>query len=356
MQQYLDLLDDVLSAPVRGDRTGTGTHSVFGRQMRFINIDKQFPIVTTKKVAFRLISAELEWMLRGETNIKFLLQRNCHIWNDWPFKKWYTENRKKGDPRFEELTPESRQAFMKTFTHMILHDEDFAVRWGDCGPVYGFQWRKWYGRHQFMHDDDPIDQIATLLYDLKRTPESRRMIVSAWNVGDLEAMIPSGLPPCHMFMQFYTRPLTMRQRMDRSSKYSHVDETWIADASIDGKNRTKLDEEGIPERFLDCQVYIRSNDLFLGAPYNISQYALLTHLVAKTVNMVPGELVVTIGDAHIYLNHVEQVKEQLKRKPHALPSLNIKAWHPDPKDYVHGIDFFLENYVSEDAIKAEIAV
>lgn len=330
MQQYLDLLREVLDAPVRGDRTGTGTHSVFGRSMRFSNVAKAFPLVTTKKVWFYGVFHELKWMLAGDTNIRYLLDHNVSIWTDWPLK-YYNQQHP------EDLLSKEE------FELRIKNDDKFARTWGDCGPVYGYQWRYWRRNMSFIHhgekqgmniylvtgdDEEYVDQIDTIIEQLYTNPEDRRIILNAWNVGDIEAMTVSGLPPCHMMAQFYTRPVAPNTR--------------------DLPPNEEL-------RYLDCQVYIRSNDLFLGAPFNIAQYALLMHLLAHTVGMIPGDLVYTIGDAHIYLNHVDQVREQLTRTPGILPTLQITKTYNDPKLY-NWEDLKLIGYNSQAIITGKIAV
>ena len=288
--KYHELLHTVMQQPERGDRTGTGTRSLFGYQMRFENLDREFPLITTKKVHMKSIIYELLWMLKGDTNIKYLTDNGVTIWNEWA-------------------------------------DEN-----GDLGPVYGSQWRNFNG----------VDQIKQAIESLKNNPNNRRNIVTAWNPPEIPNM---KLPPCHMMFQFYTRPIPIEKRRAFASK----------------KNIYPVDSQltscGIPEYYLDCQVYIRSNDLFLGAPFNIAQYALLIHLVAKTVNMLPGTLVYTIGDAHIYSNHYEQVKEQLSRKSAGdTPYLEILGEAKEnPADYEYD-QIKLHNYVSHIAIKADVAV
>lgn len=348
-RQYHTILEELLEAPTRGDRTGTGTRSIFGRQLRFSNLETQFPLITTKRVWFKGIFHELKWMLMGDTNIKYLVDNGVSIWTDWPLKKYNAENHD------FPLTKEDFENKIRTNERDWGSNELFADKWGDCGPVYGWQWRSWNGTKHITSDQAAIDQIAGIINDLKTTPESRRMIVSAWNVADIPEMIPSGLPPCHYTFQFYTRPLTMRERLNRSKLYD-LNEQWESDSPMAGKNKRKLDEEGIPERYLDCHVVIRSNDAYLGMPFNIAQYALLTHLIAKTVNMIPGELVYTVGDCHLYLNHEEQAREQLSRySAGESPKLFINGYYNDPKDYEWS-DIRLDDYISHDAIKAPIAV
>lgn len=264
MQQYHDLLNHVLAhGHVKTDRTGTGTVSVFGYQMRF-NLAEGFPLLTTKKVHLKSIIHELLWFLQGSTNIAYLKEHGVSIWDEW------------------------------------------ADEQGNLGPVYGYQWRNWP-----KPDGSHIDQITQVVNQIKKTPDSRRLIVSAWNVADVERM---KLPPCHAFFQFYV---------------------------ADGK--------------LSCQLYQRSADIFLGVPFNIASYALLTMMVAQVCDLQLGDFVHTLGDAHIYSNHMEQVKEQLSRTPRALPNMRI---NPEVKDIFafKFDDFTLENYDPYPAIKAPVAV
>jgi thymidylate synthase len=264
MKQYLDLLDYVLKNGVeKKDRTGTGTVSVFGYQMRF-DLEKGFPLLTTKKLHLKSILFELLWFLKGETNTKFLNENNVTIWNEWA-------------------------------------DKD-----GELGHIYGYQWRSW-GKAE----GGKIDQISQVIESIKIDPDSRRHIVSAWNVGELDMM---ALPPCHILFQFYV---------------------------ANGR--------------LSCQMYQRSADIFLGVPFNIASYALLTMMVAQATGLKPGDFVHTIGDAHLYLNHIEQAKLQLTREPYKLPKMNV---NPDVKnifDFKYE-DFHLENYISHPHIKAQISV
>ena len=264
MKQYLDLLQHILDHGVKKqDRTGTGTISTFGYQMRF-NLQEGFPLVTTKKVHLKSIIYELLWFLNGDTNVKYLQDHGVRIWNEWA-------------------------------------DEN-----GDLGPVYGYQWRHWR-----TPDGKEVDQIANLIEGLKKNPDSRRHIVSAWNPADVDDM---ALPPCHTMFQFYV---------------------------VDGR--------------LSCQLYQRSGDTFLGIPFNIASYALLTMMVAQVCGLQPGDFVHTIGDAHIYLNHIEQVKLQLSRTPYPLPTMKI---NPDVRDIFSFKyeDFTLENYQCHPTIKGEISV
>lgn len=281
MKQYLDLLKDIKDNGLeKTDRTGVGTYSLFGRQIR-CNLQEGFPLITTKKMFTKGIIVELLWFLRGDTNIKFLHDHNVHIWDEWA-------------------------------------DEN-----GDLGPVYGKQWRNWTnmvkkgGWVDEYYENEPIDQINNLIKDLRNNPFSRRLIVSAWNPIDIPNM---SLPPCHCLFQFNVRP----------------------------------DKNGKPE-FLDCQLYQRSCDVFLGVPFNIASYALLTMMIANVVGMKPGDFVHTFGDVHIYKNHLEQVNEQLSRDPHPLPTMCINEQVKEIDQYVLE-DFVLENYTYHPKIDAPIAI
>ena len=297
MYIYQDLLRHVLQNGLRrDDRTGTGTLSVFGYQMRF-DLRTGFPLCTTKWVWFRALACEMLWFLSGSTNIKPLVDQNITIWTDWPLHKYL---KKEGLPVPPSDSKEWKH-LKKEFERKIRADQKFADDFGDLGPVYGKQWRDFNG----------VDQIENLVEDIQDKPSSRRHIVSAWNVAENKSMT---LPPCHMIYQFYV-----------------------------GEGR------------LSCLLYIRSNDLFLGAPFNIAQYALLTHMVAQQAGLEPGELIYTIGDAHVYLNHLDQVKEQLSRTPYELPQLRIKR-KPQSLDKYRFEDFELLNYKYHPSIKAPVAV
>lgn len=305
MKQYLDLLQDILDNGARKeDRTGTGTLSVFGRQMRF-DLSQGFPAVTTKKLFLRGIIHELLWFLQGSTNIKYLVDNDVHIWDEWPYRAYLKKQGKNVPPSDSDAWSTG----LRQFIDRVKEDSDFAKKYGELGPVYGYQWRHWP-----TPDGGEIDQIKNAVEAIKNNPNSRRIIVSAWNVAEITEMAKAGLPPCHTLFQFYVN---------------------------DGS--------------LSCQLYQRSADTFLGVPFNIASYALLTIMMAQVTGLKPGEFVHTFGDAHIYLNHLDQVREQLSRTPKALPILRINP-------AVHSIfnfriqDFELVNYDSYPAIKAPIAV
>ncbi len=319
--QYHSLLERVLNSDTRPDRTGTGTYSIFGHQMRFKNVYEHFPLLTTKRVHMHAVVHELIWMLRGETNIKYLVDNDVGIWTDWPLKFFRQEN-----PGIEM----SREQFSAN----IKENDVFANKWGNCGPVYGKQWRNWETPAE-EYGGDSIDQIAIAIDMLKNNPTSRRNIISAWNAADIEQMTVSGLPPCHLMFQFYTRDIPEEFKED----YKPINDV-------------------VPTKYLDCQVYIRSNDLFLGAPFNMAQYALLMHIIGNEVNMIPGDLVYTIGDAHIYSNHVEQVEEQLSRSSaYEIPTVRVFNTK-DGRNFetIIGSDVEIYNYNPHNAIKAPIAV
>lgn len=305
MRQYLDLLEDIkTNGTEKTDRTGTGTKSVFGRQMRF-DLSQGFPAVTTKKLFLRGIIHELLWFLQGSSNIAYLVKNNVHIWNEWPFKAYLQAT---GQTVPEPNSPEWTEKLAE-FIEKIKTDHEFARQYGELGPVYGYQWRHWPDGN-----GGEIDQITRVIDQIKTTPDSRRMIVSAWNVADIEEMAKSGLPPCHTLFQFYV---------------------------LEGK--------------LSCQLYQRSADTFLGVPFNIASYALLTMMVAQVTGLKPGEFVHTLGDAHIYLNHLEQVDTQLAREPHPLPTMKLNPEITSIFDFTID-DFTLEGYDSHPGIKAPIAV
>ncbi|MQS74796.1 thymidylate synthase [Companilactobacillus halodurans] len=312
-QQYLDLLKYVLeNGHKKGDRTGTGTISTFGYQMRF-DLQESFPLLTTKKVPFGLIKSELLWFLHGDTNIRYLLEHKNHIWDEWAFKNYIESSDYTGPDmtdfgRRSLVDDEFAKAYRiekKKFDQAILEDDEFAQKFGNLGDVYGAQWRHWQKR-----DGGFIDQIKNVIEQIKDNPNSRRLIVSAWNPEDVPTM---ALPPCHTLFQFYVN---------------------------DGK--------------LSCQLYQRSGDLFLGVPFNIASYALLTHLIARETGLEVGEFIHTLGDAHIYSNHLKQVKEQLSRKPTAGPQLKINS---DESIFdIDAGDIVVENYNPQPAIKAPVAV
>lgn len=290
MKQYLDLCRHVLKNGVeRKDRTGTGTISTFGYQMR-VNLQDGFPLLTTKKVVLRIVLGELLWFITGDTNIQKLCQQKIRIWNEWPYEKYKASKDFKGEP-------------IEEFIERICVDDEFAEKYGKLGPVYGHQWRDFFG----------VDQIKRLEEGLRNDPFSRRHILMAWNPAQIHEM---ALPPCHCFAQFYV--------------------------SSDGKK-------------LSCQLYQRSADVFLGVPFNIASYALLTHMLANVLNMEVGDFVHTFGDVHIYNDHIEQVNLQLTREPRPLPTLKIKRHVNSITEFTQD-DFELEGYDPYPVIKGKVSV
>lgn len=313
-ESYLALSRRILEEGTdKGDRTGTGTRSIFGHQMRF-DLQKGFPLLTTKRIPFRLIKSELLWFIKGDTNIRYLLEHNNHIWDEWAFERFVVSQDYTGPDMTDfgrrslrdETFNEVYQAEMKQFNERILTDDDFAKQHGELGNVYGAQWRKWK-----TSQGETIDQLKNVIEMIRTNPDSRRLIVSAWNPEDVPNM---ALPPCHTLFQFYV---------------------------ADGK--------------LNCQLYQRSADVFLGVPFNIASYALLTHLIAHETGLEVGEFVHTFGDAHLYSNHFEQMKEQLAREPRAFPELKLNTAKQSIFDFEME-DIQIEGYNPHPRIKAPIAV
>jgi len=293
MRQYLDLCRHILeNGTAKTDRTGTGVLSTFGYQMRF-DLAKGFPLLTTKRVHLKSIVHELLWFIRGDTNIKYLVDRDVRIWNEWPYQKYTHSKEYQGET-------------MSEFIEKIRIDSDFALRYGDLGPVYGRQWRAFEGPDGLV-----CDQLLQVINDIKTNSESRRLIVSSWNAPLVDRM---ALPPCHLLFQFY----------------------------VEGGR-------------LSCQLYQRSADTFLGVPFNIASYALLTMMVAQVCNLLPGEFVHTLGDAHIYTNHLDQIRLQLSREPRPLPMMKINPNVKSILDFRYE-DFELVGYDPHKAIKGEVAV
>jgi thymidylate synthase len=319
-KQYTDLLQDILNNGVeKKDRTGTGTLSVFGRQIRH-KMSEGFPLLTTKKIAWNVMVAELLWFLRGDTNIKFLLDYNCNIWNGDAYKRYERA-------RTWEL---QEVPTMNEFIKKIKEDEIFAKTWGELGPIYGKQWRHWENEivdyAGMKYDREPIDQIKNLINELKTNPDSRRLMVSAWNVGELDQMV---LPPCHYGFQIYTRELRFKERYDYW--FSRNYETGMEKNYNHSPDFDDPYYEPTPKRAISLMWNQRSVDTFLGLPFNIASYGLLLEIIAKEVGMLPDELIGNLGDTHLYLNHIEQAKEQIGRpltfdERYALYTDNSKTW------------------------------
>jgi thymidylate synthase len=324
-RQYQQLLGDILENGVdKKDRTGTGTLSVFGRQIRH-KMSEGFPLLTTKKMAWKTMVTELLWFLRGDTNIKFLLDYDCHIWDGDAYKN-YT-NKFLG---YEDVP--SKEEFIKE----IKTNSEFANKWGELGPIYGEQWRSWKINLLSPETFDmvpPIDQIINLVNELKTNPDSRRMMVSAWNVGELDQMV---LPPCHYGFQVYTRELNLEEKWEQYTKSGLNIE--INGTPLELKHMgTPFYPKSLPQRAISLMWNQRSVDTFLGLPFNIASYGLLLEIIAKEVNMIPDELIGNLGDVHLYKNHIEQAKEQMYRRPYDLPQVQIteRNWYQHEKVKEH---------------------
>jgi len=304
MKQYLDILNEILTHGVlkKHERTGTGTYSIFGARFEH-DLAEGFPLLTTKKMSFKTILREILWMVKGGSNISPLVEKGVHIWDEWPFQKYLRENGL--EEAFPKYSPEWKKK-KEEFTHRIINDTVFGNTRGDLGPVYGRLWRRWSG-----DNGSEIDQLGKVIGILKTNPQDRRMVVSAWNPAHIDDV---ALPPCHILYQFY---------------------------EANGK--------------LSCQMYQRSVDCFLGLPFNIAQYSLLTMMVAQVCCLKPGRLIMALGDTHLYLNHLDQAKEQLTRQPLPIPSVSI---NPDiiNINLFGEDDFKLLRYHSHPKISGEISV
>jgi thymidylate synthase len=338
-KSYQALLQDILdNGVVKSDRTGTGTISVFGRQIRH-KMSEGFPLLTTKKVHWNSIVTELLWFLRGDTNIKFLLDYDCHIWDGDTYKNYekITNDFQLENPIDDFIIKTIRGEMIKIktedgddyiiltqkeFINKIKTDNEFAKKWGDLGPIYGKQWRQWQGWMDMNGNEKGslwYDQILQLVHSLKTNPDSRRLMVNAWNVGELDQMV---LPPCHYGFQVYTRELS---KSERSRWWGLPEGEYFLDEVLDKHN--------IPKRAISLMWNQRSVDTFLGLPFNIASYALLLEIIAKEVNMVPEDLIGNLGDVHLYKNHIEQAKEQISREPYSLPTIQIteRNWYQHEK-------------------------
>jgi len=369
-KKYQDLLEDILdNGVVKTDRTGTGTISVFGRQIRH-KMSQGFPLLTTKKISWKTIVTELIWFLSGSTNIKYLVMNGCNIWNGDAFKNYskkineIIDGYRCGDilgmqPHIEkwfsnsdELTPLTQEEFV----NLIKIDDEFAKEWGELGPIYGKQWRSWKTEDEYLDGVSyfkypQIDQIQNLIDELKTNPDSRRLMVSAWNVGELDQMV---LPPCHYGFQVYTRKLTGEEMWDLLKKKVGEERFQLMVEDIvpfGGGLSEELQAYNIPKRAISLMWNQRSVDTFLGLPFNIASYGLLLKMIADEMNMVPDELIGNLGDVHLYKNHIEQAKEQINREPFDLPTVHVR-------DGIFSFgeqDVILENYQSHPSIKAPLS-
>jgi len=409
-KKYTALLQDILDNGVeKKDRTGTGTISVFGRQIRH-KMSEGFPLLTTKKMYMKGIVTELLWFLRGDTNIQYLVDNDCHIWDGDAYKNYISKGGK--DYSEKSMKQISSHFSKEEFINKIKTDNEFAKTWGELGPVYGRQWRSWKSfEHEYGEDEngddfigmwkgkEKIDQIANLINDLKTNPDSRRLMVNAWNVGEIDEMV---LPPCHYGFQVYTRELSFNERLDIAGKnngYEYPNRINVTKEDNKFWNEW-LFEKNVPTRAVSLMWNQRSVDTFLGLPFNIASYGLLLEIIAKEVNMVPDELIGNLGDVHLYSNHIEQAKEQIgrelslderreianlkqndihygefispmtiehwdrinipirTREPYPLPILKIAENGPSIIEkirYWRSGDFVIENYQSHPTIKAPLS-
>ena len=363
-RQYQLLLQDILDNGVQKETRNGTTLSVFGRQIRH-KMSDGFPVLTTKKLAWKSIVTELLWFLRGETNIKYLVDNDCHIWDGDAYKRYWFNWKPILEDCGEDLTPYTKEEFI----NRIKTDDEFAEKWGELGPIYGKQWRSWHTGWDVVEDKSReagvrrveygINQIENLINDLKTNPDSRRLMVNAWNVGELDQMV---LPPCHYGFQVYTRELSNDERIKLFVKTRRNPKGYEGD-KIENTVQELLTMNNIPTRAISLMWNQRSVDTFLGLPFNIASYGLLLEIIAKEVNMVPDELIGNLGDVHLYSNHIEQAKEQIGREPYPLPKLiiNDEFWnheHQTIDGWVKGMeigDFTLEGYQSHPTIKAPLS-
>jgi len=373
--QYQQLMKTILeNGIIKKDRTGTGTKSIYGHMIRH-NMADGFPLLTTKKVYFKAIITELLWFLHGETNIRPLVLADCHIWNGDAYKRYKTHITKmieSWDAKYDQILKNEANGCkpytMEEFVEKIKTDDEFAEKWGELGPIYGKQWRNWENpiweasRYDSSYKPEHIDQISEVIRLLKNDPDSRRMIVSAWNVGQLPDMV---LPPCHILFQFYTRELSVKERIEwynaRNLYKVHFD--YIATSSHEKIDNTIGIHMKIPKRAISLMWYQRSVDTFLGLPFNIASYGLLLMIIGKIVNMVPDQLICTLGDTHLYTNHLDLAKIQIERESYDLPNIeiSIENWDINNNDISKLIenikieDFSLNDYKSHPSIKAELS-
>jgi thymidylate synthase len=346
--RYQALIEDILHCGVeKKDRTGTGTISVFGRQIRH-KMSEGFPLLTTKKMAWKSIVTELLWFLRGNTNIKYLVDNGCHIWDGDAYKNYKTKTELLVGHGFHGTLLAQEE-----FINKVKTDNEFAERWGDLGPIYGKQWRKWKYQENEWYDghthypeiSTSIDQISNLVQQLKTNPDSRRLMVSAWNVAELGQTI---LPPCHYGFQIYTRELSWEERTE-------LLDTTNGPWNGIGEITIQMDKQNIPVRAISLMWNQRSVDTFLGLPFNLASYGLLLEILAKEVDMIPDELICNLGDVHLYSNHIEQAKEQVERTSFELPTLEILNTEVDDIAHYEIEDFVIKNYQSHPPIKAPLS-
>ena len=333
-EQYRGLLGSLLHNSIeKSDRTGTGTYSIFGRQIRH-SMKDGFPLLTTKRMAVKTMMTELKWFLKGDTNIKYLVDNGCNIWNGDAYKNF-----------LKHSVPHDHQETMEEFIQRIKTDDDFAKKWGELGPIYGKQWRGWFGYDKKV---EPIfvDQISNLIEELKTNPDSRRLMVNAWNVGDLPKM---ALPPCHYGFQCYTRELSYKERYDIWFRNNY--ETGLEYNPNQIPNFEDDYYTLTPKRSISLMWNQRSVDTFLGLPFNIASYAALLCLIAEEVDMIPDQLIGNLGDVHLYSNHVDQAMEQISREMYDLPTVSFKNVNILDGEF----DYEVHDYKYHPSIKAPLS-
>ena len=343
-KSYQLLLQDILNNGVeKKDRTGTGTISVFGRQIRH-KMSEGFPLLTTKKMPFKTIVTELLWFLRGDTNIKYLVDNGCNIWNGDAYKAYEKQQTNYFIPIYSQ----------EEFINKIKTDDEFAKKWGDLGKIYGAQWRNWGSEIPFGEAisslDIGVDQIKNLINDLKTNPDSRRLMVNAWNVGELDQMV---LPPCHYGFQVYTRELSLDERYVLAN-INGSKEKLPGEPNYTEEQQHSMLDELVPKRAISLMFNMRSTDVGLGLSFNLASYGLLLMMIAKQVNMIPDELIYNGGDVHLYKNHIEPIKEQLNRTPYELPTVELLGNVDDIAHYELG-DIVLKSYKSHPTIKMPLS-
>jgi len=339
--QYNNLLKDILENGVKKQTRNGEVLSIFGKQIKH-KMSDGFPLLTGKKMHWKSIVTELLWFLRGDTNIKYLVDNGCNIWNGDAYKWYWMRWKPVEEDCGADLTPYTQEEFI----NKIKTDDKFAKKWGELGPIYGKQWRSWqddFGPNKLplFPPNNKIDQIQNLINDLKTNPDSRRLMVNAWNVGELDQMV---LPPCHFSFQVYTRELSWEEQVQWVLKNTDVEleNLYIVE---------EIAKPSTPKRAISLMWNQRSVDTFLGLPFNIASYGLLLLMIADEVNMVPDELIGNLGDVHLYLNHIEQAKEQIKRESLPLPRVFVR----DGIESFGNDDIILENYQSHPAIKAPLS-
>jgi len=333
---------------------GTATKPIIFTSGKAVDMRDGFPLLTTKKMAWKTMVTELLWFLRGDTNIKYLVDNDCHIWDGDAYKNYCNQI-----PEYSKQFTMSKEEYIEK----IKTDDEFAKKWGELGPIYGKQWRSWKTEDEYLDGVSyfkysNIDQISNLINELKTNPDSRRLMISAWNVGELDQMV---LPPCHYGFQVYTRELSLEERWEQYLKSGLNIE--INGIPLELKHMgTPFYPKSLPQRAISLMWNQRSVDTFLGLPFNIASYALLLEIIAKEVNMIPDELIGNLGDVHLYSNHVEQAKEQMNREPFELPKLviNDEFWNSNQSflnqiEHIMSDDFQIVDYKSHPAIKAPLS-